>query len=577
MSIVLAKTAGFCYGVRRAVKMALDVSQRANETIYTLGPLIHNPQTLDVLRSRGVIRLDAPDALEKGTVLIRAHGVTPHVRADLYGRSLDICDATCPHVLRAQQLLTKSVEKGMTPIIVGDKGHAEVLGLVGCSDGKGIVVEKEDDIPNLGEGTAVCVVAQTTQARNRYDRICTRIKEMYPDARIYDTICDATSRRQKEALEIAEKVDAMIVVGGKQSANTLRLAELCAATGTPTLHVETADELPFKEIFRYRTLGVTAGASTPHWIIRNVLEHLDRLDRLKKHPVVRLLYTLVYSIVYFQILLGLGAALLTYSISLLMNLTPKLMNSALAFCYVLSMHILNKYVSLPKDRSLLYGALKFIAERGTLCVTLGVGGILASILIASTINLTVLMLLIISVFFGLFYSFAIIPRTRFPRIRYRRLMDIPGSKDIFTAFAWSVVAVLVPALEAGITDYPSVIAAFVSVALLVLVRAILFDIRDLEGDIVVGRETVAVIFGGKATAQVLQTTLLLVGLILLLGGLLQFFSSLAFVLIIVMIYSGMSFLFTKQQELYQSIVYDLYVDSQFLLAGLLAYGWQMVI
>jgi len=481
------------------------------------------------------------------------------------------------HVLKAQKYVSRSVEKKRVPIIVGDKGgHAEVAGLLGHSKSKGVVIENEDEVDSLPYCDKVSVVAQTTQSKEKYDQICEKIRKRYSDVQIFDTICDATAQRQNEAIEIAEKVDAMVVVGGKHSANTLRLTQICSETGTPTIHIETAGELPIEELGVYRLIGVTAGASTPHWIIRNVIEELERLQR-KKKPVTNFLYNLLEWLIYPHFFLGIGAALLVYCVSLLLEVRPSIANSALAFCYIVSMHILNKYLSLPKDRSLLYGAQKFMGEKSAFVIVLGIGGIIASVFIASTINMTVFLVMVVSIILGLLYSTAIIPGELFPRLKYRRLMDIPGSKDIFTAVAWSVVTVIVPVLESGSVSALKFITAFLAIGLLVLVRAIVFDIRDIEGDILVGRETVPVTLGEKSTSRLLQFTLFLVGLLLFICGVAKVFTSLAFVLLLVVFFSGSSFFLAGRQKIYQSIFYDLFVDSQFILAGILAYVWQTIV
>jgi 4-hydroxy-3-methylbut-2-enyl diphosphate reductase len=282
MSIKLAETAGFCMGVRRAVDMVLDLAQHKGlKTIYTYGPLIHNPQTVELLKSRGIIPVSGLEEIPPGeaglTIIIRAHGISPQERKGIKEKGLQIIDATCPKVGRVQAIIKKHAARDFTILIIGDAQHPEVNGLLGYAYGKGLVINHPADVRQLPPLDKVCVVAQTTQSVDEYQHIVAEIRQRFPGAVIFDTICDSTGKRQMEVKSLAEAMDAMIIVGGKNSANTQRLAALSALQGAPTFHVETANELIAENLQPFKNIGVSAGASTPNWIIDDFVQRLEAL------------------------------------------------------------------------------------------------------------------------------------------------------------------------------------------------------------------------------------------------------------------------------------------------------------
>ncbi len=552
------------------MKMALDTAHQRGEKIYTFGPLIHNQQAIDLLRSKQIEVIHDPALAGSGLVIIRAHGVTPDIQSALIQAGAQICDATCPHVARAQELIQKFTAQGYHGIVVGDKGHAEVVGLLGYAQGNATVVEKVEDVAALPPLDKVCVVAQTTQSEELFRDVTRAVAKRYPRAKIFSTICRATEMRQQEAIALAHQVDLMVVVGGRQSANTRRLVELCTAQGTPTIHIETADELQSDTVERYTTVGVTAGASTPLWVIRNVVEALEVLQRRRKPLPVRLVHDLFTVFIYSQVFLALGAAALTFTASRLIGFEPNFYNSLLAFFYVLAMHVLNKQLSLPKDRSLCYGALKFFARYQPVLVGMGVAGLCLSLLLSFALSISVFGLMLISVGLGIIYSLAIIPRGWFAGLRYRRLMDIPGSKDLFMAGAWTVVVVLVPFIEEGQLVWPPMFFTAAFVFLLVLMRSIVFDNRDIEGDITLGKETLPIILGIRRTMVLLQVFIAVLALALVIGCALGHLPLTSLYLLVVVVYAAIGSLVRFRQEFYHSPYYDALIDSQFILAGLLS-------
>jgi 4-hydroxy-3-methylbut-2-enyl diphosphate reductase len=277
MQIVVARSAGFCMGVRRAVEMAREAAAAEGGTVYTNGPLIHNPQALEKLRGEGVLPLGDDEAVPPATVIVRAHGVPPATRDRLHREAAQVVDATCPKVATIQQKIAKYSADGYAVIIAGDADHPEVVGLRGYARGEAHVVPDAAAVAGLPPLEKVLLVAQTTQDEEIFEAIRQQVLERFPAAHALSTICRSTHRRQKEVREIAGTVDAMVVIGGRNSANTCRLAEICRNLGTPAYHVETAAELPLDDLRQKHRVGVTAGASTPAVVIEQVVDRLREL------------------------------------------------------------------------------------------------------------------------------------------------------------------------------------------------------------------------------------------------------------------------------------------------------------
>lgn len=277
MQVLVAKHAGFCVGVERAFKIALQ--DAGKKPVFMLGNLVHNKQVVDRLKAQGVLSVSSLNEIppgSAGTLLISAHGVSPEIYDQAEKLSLKIVDTTCPWVKKAQKIAADLASRGCQVIIVGDRGHAEVKGLLGWSQGRGFVVQDLSDLEFLPIDKKTClgVIAQTTQAEEHFQRLTTALKQQSAAVEIYNTICGATSQRQNAAVELAKQVDLMLVIGDKMSANTNRLTELCAKTGTETCQIETLQELNKKWLKNKTTIGLTAGASTPEWVTNEVLGFL---------------------------------------------------------------------------------------------------------------------------------------------------------------------------------------------------------------------------------------------------------------------------------------------------------------
>lgn len=277
MQLLVADSAGFCFGVTRAIKMACAAARRYPHGIYSLGPLIHNPQEVERLKKVGVRVAEDLDKVKEGTVIFRSHGVTQEEANQARERGLKIVDATCPFVKKAQKHASSLSRGGYLVVIVGDKGHPEVHGILSYIKGKWFVAESAQGLKALSGMKKLGVIAQTTQSYKNFQNVVSQTLLVAQEVRAFNTICDATHIRQQESVKLAQGVDTMIVIGGRNSANTTRLTSLCSEVQPSTHHVETERELDpswFKDVQR---IGITAGASTPSWLIERVREEVAKI------------------------------------------------------------------------------------------------------------------------------------------------------------------------------------------------------------------------------------------------------------------------------------------------------------
>jgi 4-hydroxy-3-methylbut-2-enyl diphosphate reductase len=278
MKVILAKKAGFCFGVKRATQLAFEAAGKNQET-YTLGPIIHSPQVVGKLENLGIRALDSLDGLDHGTIIIRSHGVELKEINEAKQKNLTIVDATCPFVTKAQEHVKSLSEAGYGVVVVGDADHPEVQGIVSYGGENVFVVALGEDVRKLPKMKKIGVVAQTTQSFENLKNVVFECLQRGGEIRVYNTICDATTVRQDEAKELAGQVDCMLVIGGFNSANTRRLLEVCAELQPRTYHIETAAEINPVWFAGVELVGVTAGASTPKWIIDEVMNKIEELNK----------------------------------------------------------------------------------------------------------------------------------------------------------------------------------------------------------------------------------------------------------------------------------------------------------
>ena len=275
--ITIASSAGFCPGVKNAIERVLQLAEKGKKPVYTVGPLIHNKQVTQMLEEKDIFTINnLNEATDKnGVLVIRAHGITPDFQKQVFATGLEVIDCTCPLVKRAHTIIDEFAKKGYYTVIIGDAEHAEVIGLLGYTQGRGIVVADAEEAKKLPTYDKVNVVAQTTQKEQTFFEAAEVIKQKSKICQISNTICTPTKQRQKETLELAKNADLVIVVGGKHSANTARLAKLCGELCKKVLHVETAEEVKKENLEDVKNILITAGASTPNWIIQEVANKVE--------------------------------------------------------------------------------------------------------------------------------------------------------------------------------------------------------------------------------------------------------------------------------------------------------------
>ncbi len=277
MRVEVARFAGVCYGVERALKLAEEAAG-CDCDVYTLGPLIHNPQAVEALKAQGVEVAASLDSVKAGTLVIRSHGVDPDTITAARERGLNVVDATCPHVSKAQEAARALKDGGYTVVIVGEADHPEVAGIRAHAGGDAIVVESAAEIPQTLASKRVGVVVQTTQSESRLLEVVASLLPRVRELKVHNTICAATAKRQESAAELAGAVDVVVVVGGHNSGNTTRLVEICRSVNPRTHHVETADDLQDAWFTDARSVGVTAGASTPDEQMQGVIRAVTSME-----------------------------------------------------------------------------------------------------------------------------------------------------------------------------------------------------------------------------------------------------------------------------------------------------------
>jgi 4-hydroxy-3-methylbut-2-enyl diphosphate reductase len=274
---VVAEGAGFCFGVKRALKMAFEAARGGDGAVVTLGAIIHNPQVVARLEDEGLRVVKDLDDIAGGTLVVRSHGLPSSVLAEAQAKGMTIVDATCPFVKQAQERAVQLEREGHAVIVVGEEDHPEVLSITGSLEGPATVVDGTAELPELPKAERYGVVCQTTQPQEHLSAVVQELLSKAREIKVFNTICEATFDRQESALEMARRVDVMLVVGGRNSANTRRLWELCRDAGCDAYHIETADELEPKWFEGKEEVGITGGASTPQWIVDEVVEAVERI------------------------------------------------------------------------------------------------------------------------------------------------------------------------------------------------------------------------------------------------------------------------------------------------------------
>lgn len=576
MRVKIAKNAGFCMGVKRAMDIVLDTASKVSkkEAVYTDGPLIHNPQVLEFLEQKGIGILKETTDPKGINVVIRAHGIKPARKTEIERTGAKVCDATCPNVKSVQSIIKRHAVQGYSTIIVGDKGHAEVDGLLGYAEDNGYVVEDINDICKLPAMEKICVVSQTTQSKEVFKQVAETLRQKYKECKIFETICNSTSKRQKDVIDLSKEVDAMVVVGGRGSANTKRLSEI-SETRIPTFLVETEEELDMERLKRFNTIGVTAGASTPNWMINRVVDKIQSYELNRSFPPLRHIKIASRLSIDTCAYLSIGAGFMSYANSILLGIDPGLFFCVIASLFVFSLYMLNNLMNKEAIAFNEPKKAKFYERYHGIFLGLGISAALFSIAFAFFISLPVFFCLFFTAVFGIVYGLKIIPRRLSNIIKYNSLAQIPGSKEIFASIAWSLCTVLIIFLGNKADSFHTLAVTFAFTFAISFIRGVFLDIKDFQGDRIIGKETIPVAIGKEKTKLILAVISLLTSALLIVSPIIGWTSSLSYYLLPCLAYACCYLYLYHKRIIRNGILCEAAADFNFILAGILAYVWRI--
>ncbi len=504
MKVIVAKTAGFCWGVKRAMDAVLEASVRSDgRTVQTLGPLIHNPQALELIGKRGVAVAETPDQVQNGTVVIRAHGIPIQDLRGLKERQakgeLKIVNATCPEVAKVHHKIKKWSPKGYFTVILGSHGHAESVAHRSFAESGSVIVAtmaEAEAIPDE-QLKKVLVVAQTTFTVKDYHAITDYLRTRAGDGVFENTICEDTWMRQDEAKVLARTVDTVIVVGGKASSNTKHLAELAHHYGKPVQYVETAAELDLSPFSGKETVGVLAGASTPTWLVDEVVDVLEQLgDGPSRWR------SFLQAAFGSSSLMAVGAGLMTLGVHRWLGLPLGWRYPVLTAAYVLAMYLFSPFLDPLGLGAKGPARARFLERNRRILMVSALVALALTLGLAASLGTKVLIVVTGAALVGVTYK----RRFRFGGREFS-LRSIPGSKDVVVALALATVAVIIPVWQEGRVWDLRAFAAIYLVGVLAFVRTVVYEIRDMQNDQIVGKETLTIFLGKAVTKTVLLVLL----------------------------------------------------------------------
>lgn len=560
-------------GVHRAMDKVLTEANRGSGPIYTFGPLIHNTQVVKLLESKGVIAVDDVTGIKEGTVVIRAHGIPPQERDLLRASGLRLIDATCPRVGKVQAIIRSQTRKGYTGVIVGDRDHPEVIGLMGYGNGRAHVISDPGEVKDLPDTEKIFVVAQTTQEAENYRMVLEVIKKKYPEAKIFDTICDATYQRQEEVRGFSGHVDGMVVVGGYHSGNTKRLAMVAKAAGIPTFHIETDKELDKHLLADMEVVGVTAGASTPNWMIRKVIQKIEGIRGRREGLLGRWLRKIFRVLFVSNVMVAFAGFSLAYAANLLMGRESNLIHPALTLLYLYAMYVLNRFLDRGASTYNDPGMARFYRRYRVPLIFSGIAAIAGALTVAYHLGFLVFLTMAGLCVLGIIYSIPLVPLRLRHLWRYTKIKDIPGSKTLSEALAWAVVIVLVPLLQPDPVGIAAAIFVFLFVFSMVYIRSALFDVFQAQGDLIVGAETLPITLGEKRTLWLLKSVTLAGAFLVLTAPALSAVGALSFLLLLCYLPLILALLAYEKRWLYPGTRLEAMIEGSFFLAGLIALFW----
>ncbi len=480
-------------GVRNAILKIVKEINTSSEDIYIYGPLIHNPQTINVLTNRGLKTATDLEDIHDKDIAIRTHGITIAENIKLKKNARRLINLTCPRVARVQSIIKKYSNNGYYTIIIGDTNHAEVIGLKSYAKNGVTVISRMDDIAQIPRRSNYILVSQTTLDRQFFDSIVNTLIEKYRNIEIIDTICDSTRLRQDDVIRgIKKGIDTLVVVGGKNSANTKRLAKIGQESGIQTFYIETEEEISGQDFDNANNVLVTAGASTPGWIINNVLEKLFNIKYKKTHFMVNTVKILLELIVRSNLLSAIAAFFMTLLAQIFYGIDLDFRYPLISFFFIFSMHSINNYF----DRDFLKtcNSYKYLIYNrfGIELLFISILFMSASVVFAVDLNAESIFILLLSYIFGFTYSTEPV-KSFIKKLPFQFLRRIYSTK-IITSFGWLLVVVVLPLINHTV-DYLFLITLTALIFGYVFIRHMLIDLIALQGDLIFGRETLPILAG----------------------------------------------------------------------------------
>lgn len=572
----MARTAGYCWGVKRAIDIAMDIAkEKKGETILTHGPLIHNPQAVDLLKQKKVRPLNAEEIPDGGTVVVRAHGVSPQTRSEIKGWGVTLKDATCPIVAHVQGNIKKYARKGYSTVIIGEEGHPEVIGLLGFTEGRGHVVGKEEEVRALPDMDGVNVVAQTTTNTLDYEKIVAALRSRFPDCVVTNTICHDTIDRQDELVSLAESVDAIVVVGGHNSGNTQRLAEISRTFGKPTWHVETEDELDVEAISKHEDVGVIAGASTPSWMIQRVMDAIEdaKGERLALGTGWQRIAGLFLKT---NLFIGAGSVLMTLLAVQLQGFQVSSWYYLVPALYVFAMHTFNYYSNVESSRYNDPSRARFYERFGRWMAGGAAVALVAALSILGFHSWPAFAILVLASVIGSVYCLHLEP-TRF---KHLNLWLLPASKCIMAPAAWVLVAVALPLFvtPAGpLTAFSGgTLVALLYVAMLLFSVVAMVDLRDIQGDRIVGKETLPILISTWMTRKTILAVSAATTVLLIVATWLNVIPPLGYVLLVSPVFTAWVLRYTHRRKVMNLLVSQTLSEGCVMLPGMISLGFYLL-
>jgi 4-hydroxy-3-methylbut-2-enyl diphosphate reductase len=559
------------------MEMVLAETNKRKGPLYTFGPLIHNTQVTDLLESKGVQSIDSLAGIQTGEIVIRAHGIPPQIRQSIKKTGLNIIDATCPRVAKVHAIIRSHTRKGYTAIIIGDRDHAEVIGLMGYSEGPVHVIQSVKDVATLPHLDRLFVVAQTTQNQQNFHVVVQELKKRFPQVLVFDTICDATNERQKEVKSFAGQVDAVVVVGGSHSANTRRLAEVSSEAGLPTFHVETEQDLKKDKLSGMEIIGVTAGASTPNWMLKNVVKKIEGIRSRSESPLFRWIRPFLKFLVLTNLAVSCGAFSFAYAASIVLEHNPGFTFPFITFLYVYAMHVLNRFLDKGASAYNDPESAAFLKKYRTLLIMTAITAVTVALVVSLSVGLSTFLALSGLSFLGIVYSIPFIPERFRHKTTYAKIKDIPGSRSLSESLAWVAIITLLPLLDMPRIAWPSVAVTSLIVFSMSYARAILFNIFQAQGDLIVGTETMPIILGEEKTLTLLKVILLASAFILIISPVLHLVNTFSFVLLLPLCALSLCLFSYEKRWLYPGTILEVLVEGTFLLSGFLALIWHIML